>query len=351
MNCRSNRYSIRLADENDSDGIRAVFESGGFSGGIAIQYLRGKDPVKSLYQDGEKAVIPVIVDNEKDIIVGVGACIIRRAFINGESKKVGYLTALKLLPEYQKRISLIPQAYNFLYENTKNDVDLYYTTILVDNIAAQKLLEKHHRNMPEYSFIGEYIVYCYRTGQKRNQMKVDRGNVDGIDNFYDNNLFKSDLACVNKTLFGLSENNFFTLRKNNKVVAACAVWNQQEYKQYLLSGYQGKYKLISKLPTKLFGYPPFPKNHQFINYASIALLCFDDSIDEIEEKQFIEKVLEQVDNYDMVFCGLFENDKLNPILSSIKHVKYKSRLYEVNWDDSSTSLTTKRRISIDVGLL
>ena len=41
---QNNRYTLKLADENDNDGIVSVFESGYFSGGLSVKYLRNPDP-------------------------------------------------------------------------------------------------------------------------------------------------------------------------------------------------------------------------------------------------------------------------------------------------------------------
>ena len=44
MNSRNSRYTVRLAGPQDNAGIREIFESGSFSGGIDLQYLRGDAP-------------------------------------------------------------------------------------------------------------------------------------------------------------------------------------------------------------------------------------------------------------------------------------------------------------------
>lgn len=349
MSFQSERYDLRLATEKDIAGIKKVFESGEFAGGISVQYLRGEDPLKSLQNDGERAVVPVAVDKAAGEVIGVGACVIRKGYVNGEIKTVGYLTGLKLLPQYQKRIAVLPHAYEFLYQATKDEVNVYYTTILSDNITAQKLLEKKRRNMPAYRYLGDYTVYCMRTGRRRGRLAVACGDTAGLDEFYARHLPKLDLSPVHRHLHGLSDGDFYTFRENGEIKIACAVWNQQAYKQYLLKGYAGIYKTLSKLPTKWLGYPPFPKSNQLINYASITLLCADETVDIATIRAFIEKVLEMSRVYDLMLFGLFEDNPYLPIVQKIKHVKYQSRLYEVLWHDAKEQL--QKPINLEVGLL
>ncbi|NLK40153.1 MAG: hypothetical protein GX303_07965 [Clostridiales bacterium] len=349
MSFQNERYILRLATPDDAAGIKKVFESGEFPGGISVQFLRGEDPLLSLQRDGDRAVIPIAVDRGTDEIIGVGACIIQRAYLNGDVKKVGYLTGLKLLPQYHRKVSIIPKAYNFLYQATKDDVDVYYTTILSDNLPAQKMLEKKRRFMPEYRYIGDYTVYCMGTSTGRNNLDIESGNIEGLDAFYDEHLPKHNLSPINRNLFGLSDRNFYTLRRDGEILLACAVWNQQDYKQYLLKSYSGIYKLLSKLPTKYLGYPPFPNPNKLINYASIALFCARDDVDDKTTKEFLEKVKEKNRNYDLLFFGVFEDSKYKIILDKIKHVKYKSRLYEVKWEGATDKL--QKPINLEVGLL
>lgn len=349
MSFRNDRYTLRLAEHDDAAGIKKVFESGEFPGGISIQFLRGEDPFTSLQNDGDKAIVLIIVDTITNEIIAVGACIIRKAYVNGGIKNVGYLTGLKVLPQYHRKVSIIPKAYEFLYQVTKDDIDLYYTTILTDNIPAQKLLEKKRKNMPEYKYIGNYTVYCMGTGKKRNNLDIECGNIKDLDEFYSKCLPNNNLSPINRNLFGLQNSDFYTLRQDGEIIIACAVWNQQDYKQYLLKSYSGVYKAISKLPTRYLGYPPFPKSNRLINYASISLLSCNRDVDHKIVQEFVEKVIEKSTDYDLIFLGMFEDCKYNIIFNKIKHVKYKSRLYEVKWNEESGKL--QQPINLEVGLL
>jgi len=64
MNFQSNRYTLRFADSSDDNGIKEIFRSGSFDGGMNIQYLREPSPFDSFSADGDKADIMVAVDNE-----------------------------------------------------------------------------------------------------------------------------------------------------------------------------------------------------------------------------------------------------------------------------------------------
>jgi len=352
MSYRNDRFEYYLAGPRDSEQLIEIFESGDFKGDISVLFTRRPDPYKSLMNDGETAVIPVIKEIKTGRICAVGCCIIRKVYINGEIKHAGYLTGLKILPEFKKRLPYITDVYKFLYEQTKDKVDIYYTTILKDNKNAQKILEKNRPGMPEYKQIGEYTVYCFRKGKSKNfnNYSFEKGNLKSLDEFYEMQLKSCNFSPVNTDLYGVSQKDIFTLRdKKGEIVAACIVWNQQNYKQYIITGYGGVFKFIKNLPLKWLGYPNLPKENLPVNYASITMLAVKDNNLNIAE-YFIKKVAENSVEYDFLMLGLFENHVLNSVLNKLKHIKYQSKLYTVHWTENS-SAPDNREINLEVGLL
>lgn len=353
MNCRNKRYLIDLASSSEAEEILKIYERGDFKGNISILYTRRPDPIKSLRQEGEKVVLPILKDQANGKICGMGCCVIRKAYLNGEIKNTGYLTGLKILPEYRKKLLPIAAVYNFLYEQTKNEVDVYYTTILKENTAVQKMLEKKRKKMPEYLYQGDYTVFCFRTGQKifkTNNYLLQRGHIDGLPQFFKEQEKQYQFSPVITSVYEDSNKDIFTLSDpQGKILAACLIWNQQNYKQYMITGYNGIYKILSRLPLKLLGYPPLPKKNTPANYACVSLLYVQDGDPKLAQ-YFIEKVAEYSKEYDFLMLGLFENHPLKNIFAHIKHLKYQSRLYLVSWDHKQYHLD-HRPVNLEVSLL
>ena len=352
MYCQNNKIILSLATEEDNEGMNRVFESGRFDGGFSVQFLRKPEPLQSFRNDGDTAKILIMKDALTLEIIAVGGCVIRREYLNGSIQRVGYLTGLKILPAYQKKVRCIAEAYQFLHENTKSEVDLYYTTILSSNTGAQKLLEKKHRNMPAYIYLGEYTTYCFKAGN-RSGRKLSGVTEEELQNLYNSSLRKLNLAPIDTGLYGLSAKDFYTLRDaQQQIIACCAVYNQQSYKQYVISDYNRTYKLLSKLSVHLLGYPKFPAQNSSLNYASVAFLYVKNN-DIRLGRQFLRAVAGQAgqrgqagrggqagarpdgqtDQFDILLAGLFCNNPLRGIFGFIRHIKFQSRLYEVAWDD------------------
>ena len=212
--------------------------------------------------------------------------------------------------------------------------------------------------MPLYHYEGDYTVYCFaknpytlrNENKKLNEYKFESGNMKGIRGFYNNNLKKYNFSPSNIDLYKLNEEDFFTLRdKEGNILAACALWDQNDYKQYIITNYSGILKYVKKLPTNLLGYPNFPVENIPLNYASLSLFFVEDMDVELAE-YFLRKVIQASKKYDLLMLGLFESHPFNSIFNRIKHIKYSSRLYRVNWEDRLLELDG-RPLNIEVGLL
>ncbi len=327
MNFQNNKYTLRLAADSDNDGIREIFHSEGFSGGLSVKYLRDPKPYESFCADGDSAAILVVTDNENRRTAAVGGAVIRMEYVNGTAEKCAYLTGLKIHPDYRRKISFIAKAYSFLFDNI-SDCKYCYTTILDDNSAAIAMLEKGHKNMPVYNYLGHYTTYCFNGG--KNIIPVEKDNFDGFDKLMENYFSHMDHVPVNYKCGGFGEGHFYSLRENGEIIACCFISDQKAHKQYKMLSYGGIYKLISKLPTKLLGYPEFPKADSIIDHGVVSYLYIRNS-DRKLCSDFLRSAAAQTD-FSLLLWGGFENNPLCGAMDRLRSVKYGSRFYSVSLD-------------------
>ena len=55
MSFQNNKYTLRLADTADNEGIREIFESESFRGNLDVKFLRNPAPYESFSADGDAA--------------------------------------------------------------------------------------------------------------------------------------------------------------------------------------------------------------------------------------------------------------------------------------------------------
>lgn len=113
---------------------------------------------------------------------------------------------------------------------------------------------------------------------------------------------------------------------------ACFIGDQSATKHYKMCSYGGIYKLLSKIPTKMLGYPEFPKAGSVIPHGVVSYLYVQNN-----DKRLCERFLRSAAKdaaFSLLFWGGFENNPLCAALDNMKTIRYGSRLYSVEWDNT-----------------
>ncbi len=333
MNFQNNRYTLRFSTPADDAGITEIFTAGSFPGGLSVQYLRPQ-PHASFSADGDASRMMVIVDHAQDErIAAVGGAVVRTEYLAGKPQKTAYLTGLKIHPDYQKQIFFIARAYQFLREHLQ-DCACCYTTILDDNQQVIAMLEKKHRNMPEYRYIGHYMTYCFHGGKHLLSLTQEAAPPPAYD-----------LTPV-KRYPGSGTGRSYAYRENGKLRACCYVGDQTAYKQYKIAGYGGIYRLAAHLPTRLLGYPAFPKAGEVIRHGVVSGLWVEND-DPALCRAFLRSAAAEA-GFDLLLWGALESHPLTPALMHMRTVHYGSRLYEVIWEGNGV---IREPVGMEVALL
>lgn len=351
MSYQNDRYLLRLAAPGDSPAVRRVLESGGYPGKVAVQYTRRPEPLLSYAHDGDALVMVLVEEKASRRIVAVGGCVLRESFVNGGKTTIGYLTGMKALEEHRGGGIPIREAYQLIHEETRERCSDYITTILSGNTAAIRLLEKPHTGMPPYRYLGEYTVFCTGTGSCA---RVPRGlrfeqGADGLEEFYGEHLPRFQFAATGRRLHCLNDSDFYTLRSaGGEILAAGALWYQQDYKQYTITGYSPLLDVVRKLPIWLLGYPTLPLETEYADYLSIALPVVRPDAQRYAGA-FLRLLAREAGRRHFVMLGLMEGHPLFPAARRLPHVKYQSRLYTVDYGGGTSF--DGRPVMLEVGLL
>lgn len=334
---------IGLAHPGDAAELAAVYAGDeGFPGDIGMRFLRSPDPLASLQAEGERVVLPVMREGAGGPVVGLGACVIRRSWVGGAERTVGYLTGLKVVPGYRRGPVAMRRAYAFMREQAP-EVDVFITTILDDNAPAIRLLERGHRGMPEYRLAGHVSTFAFRRawptpvrpaplGTPRARRGLSGGTVAelleprGVD-------ARRDLALAAAPM-GITDADVRVLRdRGGEMLAGCAIWDQSAGKQYVVTGYGGAYALLSRLPVHLLGYPRFPRPGTPARDAAISLVWVRGG-DPALLGELLRGVAWAERERDFVRIAGVDGGLVTQAMRGLRAVRYGSRLYTVHYPDS-----------------
>lgn len=341
MSSPNDAFELSLAEPAAGAELAALYRSDdGFAGDIRVLFARGQDAYASLLADGERVVVPIMRERTSGRIVGMGACVIAAAWVNGELTQVGYLTGMKVLPEFRRRLR-IPQVYAFLREHS-SEVTCYYTTILADNPPAQRMLERPRPNMPAYRPVGTYTTVFLRRALRPGRV-AGAGTVTELLELAGPagqfNLTRAEPSA------GLSDAEVRILRADDGTpLAGCAV-TVPHHKEYLVQGYGGMYAPLSKLPVHWAGYPRLPRAGSSADYACLSLLSGQPAA----VSALLRSVAWEQRGRDFVMAGVAQGHPLADALAEVRAIRYRSILYTVGF--ANTQHLDGRPVGLEVGLL
>lgn len=366
LNKRSDRFILDIATPNDNREILEILEQNDFKGNIALTYTRRPSPFQSFMNEGEEVIIIVGRDQQKNQLIGFGACAINNFYINGKVQRAGYLFALRSRNEYHKKNPLLHKGYGYLFSLLqKYNIQYYFTTILKDNTSTQKLLEKKRAYMPAYQYFGNYNVYSIKTGgrpmntDEYTLKKADIADLDAVIDFLQTEgrtkqffPYMDKETLIKQTLPVNDDNFYIILDAKKRIVAACYAWDQQAYKQYIINSYSGVMKYIYPLSNMMnaIGYPKLPEPGTRINFFTLSFWAVKNNDHRIF-KYMLKSIAAHNTDYAYFLIGMHESNSLNATIKKIPRFTYNSRLYLVQPDRDNYSKLDGREIYLECGIL
>lgn len=344
MNFRSDRYRFEIARPEDADQILEILEEEEFHGALSVLFTRRPDPYESFKREGRQVDIVICRDTVRDRLVGVGAASINTMFVGGEARDVGYLFGLRVRRDYRRRFPFLPRGFAYLFglERHKN-VPFYLTTILEENLEARRLLEKRRASMPVYRYVGDYITYILATGRKPKQVpgllfrRAEAADLHPLIQFLSEQGRRYQFFPVvgQEEIAGRGfpvglEDFSLLCDRYGRIVAAGALWDQRGYKQYVLKGYGGLFKLLSPFSFLLpmFGYPRLAAPGSVLDLCTLSFWAVKD-----DDAGCFECLLGHISalarRFSYLVVGIDTRHPLRGVIERRPHLTYKSRMYLV----------------------
>jgi hypothetical protein len=341
------RVRFDIASPSDDADIRRLLRETPMAGRVSISLEREPNYFADADVVGETK--QTIVARDKGRLVCVGSCAIRRRFVNGEPRRVGYLGGLRLDSQYAGRFDILRRGYEFFRElQAATPADFYFTSIAADNERARKFLERGITGMPIYEFVGEFVTVLISTRVR------DSGTEAGREN---HSTFTSDelTAFLNRSNkrrqfapcwsvrelhalepLGMRASDFFEARESGQVVACGALWDQRHFKQTVIRGYAPWLKFTRPIVngvSRVISGPQLPPVGETLASAFASNLAFasEGSAEFLDLVKGLQRAARQRE-IKFLTLGFAAND---PHLTMVKNTfsgrEYRSRLYVVRW--------------------
>ena len=353
-----------LATREDDAAIRRLLRENALNGEISLTFEREPN-----YFDGSQiagADDQTFLAFENGRLVCMGRCSIRDRYINGEVRRVGYLSDLRLDASERGRFDLLRRGYHFFRDLQLNHpADFYFTSITADNVRSLRFLERGLPGMPVYKPIADFVTLLIpvvaRAGRRFDSKKYTHRMpvpLSTVLEFLNSQARQYNLAAVwdeekihSSQHHGLPLANFQWLMDGEKIVACSALWDQRSFKQIVIRGYSPRLALVRpglNFVAAALGGPKLPPigstlAHGFL--SPLATLQNDhQSLLAIIESSF--PIAAQC-GLDFITVGFAADDpRLAGVRSRFRCREYVNRLFQIYWKDEDSA-----RIALNGGLV
>lgn len=323
-------------------------------GRIALAFLREPNFFAAAEIDGEFSQVIVGRDRANGRIAGLGMRSISPRFVNGHVVPVGYLSALRVLPEYRRQAGLVARGYRYLkHLHEDGRTPFYLTTIASDNETALRTIVGGRAGLPRYEPLGNFITLAINPARVRPHSEVDRGVVTRVATNADRSQIvqylrthgprrqffpsytESDLFASGGALQGLRAQDVVLALQGDRIVGVLGAWVQSSFKQVMVSGYSTWLQLVRpcyNVAARVRGMPQLPRPGEYVQarYGAIPVVAGDDGAVFQQLLGALCTAMRQR-RQPLLLLGFHERDPLLSIAQAWPGTTYVTRLYRASW--------------------
>ncbi|MDX1692142.1 MAG: hypothetical protein R3208_00145 [Ketobacteraceae bacterium] len=349
-------WRLRLAQPEDNDSLCALFRSVSMPSDLILTEEREPDffALRKLHSGTPYTIVlEDKSDNlaEQERIAGCCSVVVRKGWLNGEIKSIGYLCDLRMAERFRSG-KVFPQSISIFIDYIKRQepVDVFYFSIMRSNASAQ-----YAQRMANASLITPYHMVNLQVlnraiPQTLEVNQLQDSDIPELAAFLGKQArkrafgFVIDEAMLRNRIeswpdFGV--NNFFAIRnKEGKIVACAAPWNNADsLRRSRVHGYRGTMKLIRKgidLEARLRGHAPMPKPGECFNLLGLTHLEIEN-----DDPELMNQLLRGIynhhrgRNYHFIAAFVPQQSKLEKGLSGFRVQKVPMDLYGFRGNDHS----------------
>lgn len=343
---------IRLAEITDEDALKSIAGQA-MPGKISFAFRYEPSFFKAVQVHG--SAVRVLASGKSDEVGGIAVVSTKDVYINGEPAAVGYLCGLRIAPSCRNGL-LLARGYRMIRNMQEKDLrlPLFLTAVMKENVEAIKFLTSGRCELPTYSELGLYRTCIFPVFRKRVRKKSPVDIRSGLDTgpgiiaecLKEYGRERQFFPCEVPTGSGRSQDevypgvgDFLVAFINDKPVGVVALWNQQPFRQIVVSEYSplmntaGK---ISRIISRLAGSPQLPTINDKLNTFYLSRIAVQNGDKKVFKCLLTEALNKcRTDGAGFLAAGFFNNDPFKGVADSFFHLTLSSIIYKVRWDDSS----------------
>lgn len=362
---RSGGLLYRRAELQDEADVRAAFRENPMDGWVRLSFERKPVPLGSEYPEGHTTFIAR--DNNGNL-VGTYALESLPVHVNGRPETVGYLSGLRVHPEYRHKVRVLKGGFASLatLAPTPGTLPTYFTSLAEDNQRARRLLESRLPGMPVYQPEGEMETFVFRASGRRHGLlhPAHPRDIPALARLFNTQAARYQFAPVLSERMlnelngarGLNLSDFLLIKDGSTLRGSLALWDQRSYRQTVVKGYRFPLNVlrpVSNAWSALRGGPALPAPGQPVDQVFLAFAALDLLPTNVAERAIQEALALAKERGAGV--GILGLSPSHPLAQS-RFIRQHSRVYRtvietVSWPDEPRPRLTRLPVQPEVALL
>ncbi|MBN1306257.1 MAG: hypothetical protein JXA13_17620 [Anaerolineales bacterium] len=365
-----------LAGKADNADLRRLLQENPFPGHIQVTLEREPNFFLAAPLEGDEHQTVIVRERTTRRIVVMVSRAVRKVYLNGQIRSLGYLSQLRITQGYRALPRMIIRVSQMLEELDRlSDTHLYLVSIIEDNLPARKFLTSGLPNMATLRAFARYHTLALYTRRKRlphplpRNLRLVQGSVETLPQILkclerSGRRYQLAPRWTEKTLChpehtpGLRPHDFWLVCDADTVVGCAALWDQSSVKQTVVrnyTGWMGTFRPMINSFSWLLGTPKLPAPNEPFRFGYLSHLAAD-SDNPVVFSALIRQIyclaVARQDSYLML--GLAEDHPHFMIARrEYPHIDYPSQLYLAGWFeiDPQLAMLDNRPVGIEAGVL
>jgi hypothetical protein len=360
-------YDYWVATRDDEPAVRGLLAR--FATGGIVQLSLRREPDAFTADFGSRAHDYILARNRRSgDLVGLCERVVRDTFMNGELRALPYLAGLRVVPNFRHRLLVLRGGFEALRRligvNSPHTYAL--TSIMSDNVTAKRMLGANLRGMPRYEPAGEFATFALAPGGAVRAAQATAADLPEIAALLLENAARTQFAAAwtLDTLQAyaaagwLRPEDYFVIRRDGRIRACAAVWDQSAHRQVIVAGYSrwlARTRHLVNAGAKLLGIPRLPAPGEPLRCAYFSHVGLSGQDDAADLGALLDSARHEIGRrgIDTLLAGWAANDGLCNILRQrARRREYRSQLYLVRWPETpAPALDATRRVAPELALL
>lgn len=339
-------FRTQLAGLDDDEALRDLCRLP-IPGEVTVSYEREPSYFLGCRVTGE--TVETLTLHYGEQLVAMCTRALRNCYINGSPTQLGYISQLRIAPEFQGRMLLARGVHFFRERDAQDPPEGYITTLTSGNATAEGVLIKRaRRGYPTLSRLATLHTlalilrrrrvarspFSLRAAQEGELEKIVTflNRVGADKQFYPHYQMRDFLG--ERTL-GLKLADLVLASEGEELVGVAGLWDQYAYKQTVIRSYTPSLQLARPFYnayTRLRGGRPLPAAGKPIPFIYASFICIKDNREDIFAS-LLDHLYQQAcaRGYTYLMLGLCTTDPLLQVATRLPHLLYESTLYSVDF--------------------